>query len=418
MNLILNQKKVLIYFFAFLIPFLFFVNLDYNPTVSTLEKFDKFWGADSWRVNEILKNSNEKVHDRDNLHPFFSLFAGSISKIGSFLDVVDAEFIFYRVFFGTLGVFLFWLLIYRLSTYINAFATTCLLLSTMTVKVWSVFPETFLFSFFILMLVMNLIYEKKNPILVVFLSTCGSVTNIVLGFFYIFYFYKIKNFKTFLIKIPKLIYLIFFLLLLILFLSSIQKTLYGSPYVFNLFAFFTQMEYFEVKNLIIRVFDFLYSGFVIPFHENDIYLGLASSEQWLRFFDNYKSYEKRTFYMTIISLILITFCYIISILFSIKNKSTFLKLISYFIFFELLLHTFWGHDPFLFSFNFLPFLIIFISVNLFKCNSSIILLKNHRQQSSFQSSFQLLTPLIQVLMSICLVEANINKTNFLILLFS
>jgi hypothetical protein len=288
----------------------------------------------------------------------------------------------------------------------------------MTVKVWSVFPETFLFSFFILMLVINLIYKKKNPILVVILSTCGSVTNVVLGFFYIFYFYKIKNFKTFLKKIPILIYLIFFLLLLILFLSSIQKTLYSSPYVFNLFGFFTQMEYFEVKNLIIKFFVFLYSGFVIPFHENDIYLGLESVEQWLRFFDYYKSYEKRKFYMIIISVILITFCYIISILYSIKNKSTFLKLISYFIFFELLLHVFYGNDPFLFSFNFLPFLIIFISVNLFKYNSSIILFKNHRQQSSFQPSFLLLTPLIQVLMSICLVEANINKTNFLILLFS
>jgi hypothetical protein len=178
------------------------------------------------------------------------------------------------------------------------------------------------------------------------------------------------------------------------------------------------MEYFEVKNLIIKFFVFLYSGFVIPFHENDIYLGLESVEQWLRFFDYYKSYEKRKFYMIIISVILITFCYIISILYSIKNKSTFLKLISYFIFFELLLHVFYGNDPFLFSFNFLPFLIIFISVNLFKYNSSIILFKNHRQQSSFQPSFLLLTPLIQVLMSICLVEANINKTNFLILLFS
>jgi hypothetical protein len=284
----------------------------------------------------------------------------------------------------------------------------------MTVKVWSVFPETFLFSFFILMLVTNLIYKKKKPILVVFLSVCGSVTNFAFGFFYIFYFYKIKNFKTFLKNIPTLVYPFFFLLLLILFLSSIQKTLYSSPYVFNILAFFTQMEYFEVKNLITRIFAFLYSGFVIPFHENDIYLGLDSSEQWLRFFDYYKSYEKRTFYMIIISLILITFCYIVSIFYSIKKKNTFLKLISYFIVFELLLHTFWGHDPFLFSFNFLPFLIIFISVNLFKCNSSIILLKNHRQQSTFQ----LLTPLIQVLMSICLVEANINKTNFLILLFS
>ena len=162
MNLILNKKNIL-FFIAFLIPFLFFVNLDYNPAVSTLEKFDKFWGADSWRVNEILKKPfTEGVHDRDNIHPFFSLFAGSISRIGSFLKVVDAEFIFYRVFFGTLGVFLFWLLISRLTTYINAFSAVCLLLSTMTVKVWSVIPETFLFSFFILMLVTNLIYKKKT----------------------------------------------------------------------------------------------------------------------------------------------------------------------------------------------------------------------------------------------------------------
>lgn len=414
MNLILNKKNIL-FFIAFLIPFLFFVNLDYNPAVSTLEKYDKFWGADSWRVNEILKKPfTEGVHDRDNIHPFFSLFAGSISRIGSFLKVVDAEFIFYRVFFGTLGIFLFWLLISRLTTYINAFSAVCLLLSTMTVKVWSVIPETFLFSFFILMLVTNLIYKKKNPILVVFVSICGTVTNVVWGFFYIFYFYKIKNFKTFLKKIPSLIYPSFFLLLLILFLSSIQKTLYGSPYVFNLFAFFTQMEYFEIKNFIIRFFDFLYSGFVIPFHENDISLLIDSTEQWLRFFDNYKIYKKRTFFMIIISLILITFCYFISLFNSIKQKNTFLKLISYFIAFELLLHTFWGSNPFLFSFNFLPFLIIFISVNLFKFNSSVILLKKHR----YQSSFQLLTPLIQVLLSICLVEANIDKTNFLILLFS
>ena len=240
------------------------------------------------------------------------------------------------------------------------------------------------------------------------------MTNVVWGFFYIFYFYKIKNFKTFLKKIPTLIYPSFFLLLLILFLSSIQKTLYGSPYVFNLFGFFTQMEHFKITNFIIRFFDFLYSGFVIPFHENDLSLFIDSTEQWLRFFDNYIIYKKRTFYMIIISLILITFCYFISLFNSIKQKNTFFKLISYFIAFELLLHTFWGYNPFLFSFNFLPFLIIFISVNLFKFNSSIILFKNYR----YQSSFQLLTPLIQVLMSICLIEANIDKTNFLILLFS
>src|SRR5689334_11419114 len=145
-------RELLYFALALAIPALFFLTLPWNPDYTSRQYLDHFFGADVWRVYLNLIGSDEVTNYRDKVHPYFSLFAVTTAKTGKILGVEGGEFLAYRSIFGTAGSFLFWLLIYRHTSAINAFASVALLLSTMTVRVWSILPESYIFGFFTLML--------------------------------------------------------------------------------------------------------------------------------------------------------------------------------------------------------------------------------------------------------------------------
>jgi hypothetical protein len=52
---------------AFLLSLLFFLQLPWNPSLATPNTMDDFFGADTWRVLENLKDSDLVAHHRDRV---------------------------------------------------------------------------------------------------------------------------------------------------------------------------------------------------------------------------------------------------------------------------------------------------------------------------------------------------------------
>jgi hypothetical protein len=403
----IKNNNYLVYIFVFIICILYFSNLPfYNPDIIAKRIL---YTTDAFRVNEVLKLSSEKVYDRDNLHPFFTLVAGTLSKLFLIFKIDGSHFFFYRTFFGSLASLLFWRIIYKTTTLPIAFSSLSLLFSTMTVKVWSTVPETFLFSFFILMFVLNLILDKKNIILIIFFSIWGTVTNIMLAVFYIFCFYKINSVK----KLKSLMRTLFSKLLIVFFLvvilSIYQSQLYESPYIFNIFGIFAEKNHLYLHgDFIGAAFTFLYSGFLIPFNEISLVNNFSGITQWKEFFHSYEIYKFKTIFLSIIFLLLVTFFYTLSIIQSLfKKNKIFNILISLFLLFQFLMHLVWGGDPFLYSFNYLPIIIIFFAVNLHEFSKSKQI---YIKYSFLKENLNLLIPFIFIFLSFVLLEGNISNS--------
>ena len=177
----IRSRLILIYALALLIPFLYFINLDWNATsfVNSHESMNIYFGADVARVVDNLEDNAATSHYRDKVHPYFSLIAVSVAKIGVYFGYTNNAFPIYRLIFGTLGVFLFWLFIYKNTNTFQAYASLALLFSSMSFRVWSAIPETFLFSFFTLMCALNLMRLKLKPEFILLATLAGTVTNLV-----------------------------------------------------------------------------------------------------------------------------------------------------------------------------------------------------------------------------------------------
>jgi hypothetical protein len=270
-------------------------------------------------------------------------------------------------------------------------------------------PETFLFSFFILMFVLNLILDKKNIILIIFFSIWGTVTNIMLAVFYIFCFYKINSVK----KLKSLMRTLFSKLLIVFFLvvilSIYQSQLYESPYIFNIFGIFAEKKHLYLHgDFIGAAFTFLYSGFLIPFNEISLVNNFSGITQWKEFFHSYEIYKFKTIFLSIIFLLLVTFFYTLSIIQSLfKKNKIFNILISLFLLFQFLMHLVWGGDPFLYSFNYLPIIIIFFAVNLHEFSKSKQI---YIKYSFLKENLNLLIPFIFIFLSFVLLEGNISNS--------
>lgn len=339
---------------AFLLPLFFFVQLPWNPNLATPNTMDDFFGADTWRVLENLKNSGLVEHHRDRVHPYFSLLAVSFAQLATALPIQDPEFILYRVTCGTMGSFLFWLFLYRARGAMVAFGSLFLLLSTTTVHVWSILPETFIFGFFTLMLSLYLAALRTAPVVGFVTSLSGTITNSVFG---LLCFFRRKT----------AVYTSILQLLiggLVLWLMSLaQKSLYPtSAHFFDLQALSREREFIlrNFTDIPIRLFDFLFSGFVLPFialPESN----LSSLEMWRRFSSSpVADYGVRCWLGTILSLCFLSYLYIWLCLRCIKSthKDGLTVIVLLFVLFQGALHIAYGDMPFLYSYHFVPFLII------------------------------------------------------------
>jgi hypothetical protein len=374
-----KNKEKIIYLLVIIFSFLFFVTLKYNLNKTGSEWSDQFFDSDVFRVIENLRNSDLVPQSRSTAHPLYPLFAVSVAKISSLLGFKDLEFLFYKTIFGTMGFFLFWLYIYKTKNLFTAFSALVLLMSTMTVRVWTTIPETFLFGFFTLMLALNAARAKYNLIFIVVSSFSGTITNAFFGIFYSIL--KINNIK-------KYFYFAFQTILIILGLVVVQKNIYPSAtHFFDPGRMFRDVVHFNIPlNLIpYRFFDFFFSGFVLPLSGNSF--PLDTYNIWKNFFNLERGIRLNlAIYSSILTVSLLLFFSTFNFIKN-KKKNILDSSIYAFIFFQLIFHMIYGITPFLFSYHFLPFLIIIATNQNFK-NPNIL-------------------PVIFILLSLCIQEVNI-----------
>ena len=359
-----KYKEIIIYLVVLFFSFLFFISLQYNLDKATSVWSDQFFDSDVFRVIENLRNSNLVPQSRSTAHPLYPLFAVSAAKISSLLAFKDFEFLFYKLIFGTMGFFLFWLYIYKTKNLLTAFSALILLMSTMTVRVWSTVPETFLFGFFTLMLALNSARARYNLIFILICSFSGTITN---SFFGIFYSIKKIN------NIKKYFNFAILAILIIIGLVVIQKNIYPSAiHFFDPGRLFRDLGHINISVDLIpyRLFDFFFSGFVLPLSLSNNF-PLDTYNIWKNFF----IYEKGiriniAVYSTILIVSLLIFFSILNFIKKKKNDIL-VSTIYAFVFYQLILHIIYGYTPFLYSYHFLPFLIIMTINQNFK--NSIIL---------------------------------------------
>ena len=356
-----NEKKNWhFYALAMLIPLIFFINQKWNADslVNSHETMSAYFGADACRVVSNLEDSNEFTHYRDRTHPYFSIVAVSVSKIGAYFGHKNWAFPVYKMIFGTFGTFLFWLFIYKKTTAVQAFVSLSLLISCMSFRVWTAVPETFLFSFFTLMLALNLMLLRARPEFTLLTSLAGTVTN--LGLALIHLILEHKN-KQGIIKI-----LLSFSLIAVT-ASIIQQSIYPtSAYFFDFLGQKDELGYVvkDLSSTEFRLFDFLVSGFIVPLN-NEITLPITTAKLWHSFYSIDLFATKRMTIFTIITIVTLISTYLISLFafYNQKTKDPINQSILIFLGFELVLHLFYGDSPFLYSLNFTPLIIIFMSIN-------------------------------------------------------
>lgn len=363
----IDKKNWFLYVIAMLIPLLFFTHLEWRPENPAWHQRDIFFGADSDRVINDLKDGRKQIqvvpneekliaHTRDNLHPYFSLVAVTISNAGSMFGFGNVEFPIYRTVLGCLSVFLFWLFIFKQTNAIQAFSSLALLMSSMAFRVWTAVPDTFIFSFAGLMVSLNLIRINAKPEYVLLSSMFGALSNITLGAFnLIFNSYTLKQ----AVKIAATF------LLMALILSIIQQIIYPNSSHFFEYGIIYESDhinsYHSIKFIFFKVFDFFVSGFMLPISSN-ISLPVSSDGLWLEFFKT--NHSKRFMLQTISMILLLSVLYASSLIaFSKKIKSDKIRsTILGYICFELVFHLIYGDPPFLYALNFLPMIIIFLSI--------------------------------------------------------
>ena len=362
-----SKKKWCSYALALLIPLLFFIHLDWRYDNPVWQKNNLFFGADCNRVINDLKDSKEQINDpqdvvklfahyRDNLHPYFSLIAVTVSKTGQALGYNNVEFPIYRAVFGTLGVFLFWLFIFKQTNSMQAFSALALLMSSMAFRVWAAVPDTFIFSFAALMLSLNLIRINAKSEYVLLCSMTGALSNITLG---IFNLYFNANTLKQAVKIGTAF------LLMALTLSIFQKIIYpNSPHFFD-YGIIHETEYINsyhsFKFIFFKFFDFFISGFMLPL-SSAISMPVSSDGLWAEFIN--ANHSKRFILQTVVMISLLGILYTSSLVaFSkkFKNDKMGATILGY-ICFELAFHLVYGDPPFLYALNFLPMIIIFLSI--------------------------------------------------------
>lgn len=354
------KKDKIYYLVVIIVSLIFFSNLESNPDKHTSKWEGQFFDADVYRVAENLKNSKTLPQSENNIHPFFPLVAVSIAKVPSYLGIENSEFNFYKIFFGTISFFMFWFFLYKETTLLISFASLILLMSTMTVRIWSTIPETFLFGFFTIMLSLLLIRANVKPIYVMLSSFGGTITNVLFGFIYLLFKEK---------KLDKILKILISAAFAVVAISLIQKNIYTSAtHFFDPSRIFNDVSHinFDILKLPYKLFDFFISGFVIPITPKSTY-PLDTYQIWGQFFllEN----GNRVTLATFLSIFLLTFLIMRSLIYYFKLKKNFsMRIILYFLIFQLVLHSIFGYTPFLYSYHFIPLLIIFFAKVNFQSN--------------------------------------------------
>ena len=135
--------------------------------------------------------------------------------------------------------------------------------------------------------------------------------------------------------------------------AIIQQSIYPtSIYFFDFLAQKEELSYIskDLFSIPFRLFDFFVSGFIIPLN-SEMTLPITTTDLWQRFFSVEFLASKRMMLFTIITLTTLTATYMIALysFFTSKRNNIISQSILFFIGFELVLHLFYGDNPFLYS---------------------------------------------------------------------
>jgi hypothetical protein len=176
----------------------------------------------------------------------------------------------------------------------------------------------------------------------------------------------------------------------VLLLSGLQKVLYPtSVHFFDIFALREEQRYIgkPLTQLPFRAFDFVYSGFVLPLPET-VEGTITSGKFWSAFVADYAAgYDNRQVLTIAAAVLAITAFLIIALIRFARSAhiGDVGALVAGFLLFQFLLHLVYGPEPFLYSYHYLPFLIIFVALYL---------------------PGRIVKPVLLALLAICLLEAN------------
>jgi small neutral amino acid transporter SnatA (MarC family) len=113
----------------------------------------------------------------------------------------------------------------------------------------------------------------------------------------------------------------------------------------------------------IKAFDFFYSGFVVPLSEG-VPEKIAATQLWKEFFSGTSAYSPRVVVFTYAILVSVTAAALLCSyrFYRRTEKDEISKIILMFLAFQFVLHMVYGHDPFLYSYHFLPMIILFVAL--------------------------------------------------------
>jgi hypothetical protein len=361
---VLLDTRNLHFLLAIAICVTYFAGLHFNPDLS--RQNDLYFGADCFRVLENLKDSTgEWTHARDKLHPFFSLFAVSVAQLPATIGIVGREFVFYRMVFGASGAVLFFALIYEETSPLQAFASLTLLLTTMSFRLFSTLPESFIFGFFTIMLALYLMRRGAHPVAVLIASMASASTNIVIGAIH-----TLRSLRT----VRQAVQIGFLFATVALLIDIVQINVYPtSDYFFDVFALSDETRYLarSIGALPFRAFDFLFSGFVMPL-QRTLSPPIDARGEWGAYLLHGFASKRATLAVGV-AIGVVALFYLASAYAFVANKrrSEVHIALCGFIIFEFVFNMIYGESaygdsPFLFSMHYVPVIVLFFSLNRVK----------------------------------------------------
>jgi hypothetical protein len=160
-------------------------------------------------------------------------------------------------------------------------------------------------------------------------------------------------------------------------IAVLQVALYPtSGLFFDLFGMREERRYIGISlhSVLFRPFDFLFSGFVLPLPP---YQGELTSEMLWRNSLVWPTARPEILRAVAVlsALLLLAGAYVVAAWrFATGDRVWIDRLVAGFLVFELALHTVYGDTPFLYSFHFVPFLILFLAFQLPRASAAVWML--------------------------------------------
>jgi len=329
------------------------------PVAETSVQNNLFFGADTERNFRVISGDPLADHYRNLTHPFFTILATiPVRTIHLFNSEINA-LTSYVLVFGVMGAFFFWKVLSSIIQPLLALSILLVFFASNTVRIWSILSETFIATFATLMLSTYLIIKRKNWVLIFLISMSANIFCLLLPVIcsIIIEKRKYKNLaKNLLIFSP-----------LAIAISIFQRSLApSSGYFFDFVHISSDKEFvaFSIDAIPFRIFDFFISPFIMP-HRDLLTLPLTSRAIWSNATSTRSTLnENVAFWAMLICILLIlsllAFAVITTISTRFHTENKVLRSIVLFTIFQLIFYSFYGDEPFLYSYMFFPFILVII----------------------------------------------------------